>query len=348
MVKVLVVATSRKTRGGITSVILAHEEGRQWNDYHCCWIETHRDKSKLVKIIYFLRAFFLYVFLMPQYDIVHIHLSEPPSAIRKLPFMWWAKVWRKKTIAHFHSFSPDTTVKSRWASIYAYLFGKADTVIALSPYWKREIISAFPQIEECKICVIYNPCTCEQYTDIYEKKNTILYAGSVIARKGYVDLIMAFARIADSYKTWNLVLAGNGEIDKAKAIAEDLGIEERIDFTGWIKGRDKDRAFKEATVFCLPSYAEGFPMAVLDAWAYGLPVIATPVGGLPDIAVDENNVLFFPVGNIDALSRRLEQIITDQGLRTKLSAGGLKLSTTVFDKQTIASQLGDLYSTLVG
>ena len=105
MTRVLVIATSRKTRGGITSVALAHEKGAQWKDYHCRWLETHRDGGILTKLVYMLRAFVLGTILIPQYQIIHIHLSEPPSAMRKLPFMWWAKVWRKKTIIHFHSFS---------------------------------------------------------------------------------------------------------------------------------------------------------------------------------------------------------------------------------------------------
>ena len=54
--KVLVVATSRKTRGGITSVVKAHETGNQWKKYHCKWIETHRDGPSWRKILYFIKA----------------------------------------------------------------------------------------------------------------------------------------------------------------------------------------------------------------------------------------------------------------------------------------------------
>ena len=105
MSKVLIIATSRKTRGGITSVVKAHQLGEQWRNFHCRWIETHIDKSAFLKLIFFLKGFIQYFFLLPFYDIVHIHTSEPPSALRKCIFMVYAKLWRKKIIVHFHAFS---------------------------------------------------------------------------------------------------------------------------------------------------------------------------------------------------------------------------------------------------
>ena len=103
--KVLVVATSRKTRGGITSVIKAHERGWQWKLFHCHWVETHRDKGAMVKLAYLAKGFAEYLTLLPFYDIVHVHLSEPPSSCRKLPFVWMANLLKKKTIVLFHAFS---------------------------------------------------------------------------------------------------------------------------------------------------------------------------------------------------------------------------------------------------
>ena len=84
MAKVLVVATSRKTRGGITSVVKAHEKGEQWNDYHCKWIETHIDKNGKYKLWYFIKGFVQFLWVLPSYDLVHIHTSEPPSALRNV------------------------------------------------------------------------------------------------------------------------------------------------------------------------------------------------------------------------------------------------------------------------
>ena len=86
MPKVLVVATSRKTKGGITSVVKAHETGEQWKKFHCKWIETHRDGNSVRKLWYLATALIEYICLLPFYDIVHIHVGLRTSVNRKLIF----------------------------------------------------------------------------------------------------------------------------------------------------------------------------------------------------------------------------------------------------------------------
>lgn len=345
MTKVLVVATSRKTRGGITSVVKAHETGEQWKKYHCKWIETHRDMGRFGKLWYLIKSFITYLFLLPFYDLVHIHTSEPPSALRKCLFMGWAKIWNKKVIVHFHAFSPDTTIRSKYRNIYKYLFDKADVVIVLSNLWRDYVNEVFHL--EHKVKVVYNPCTTDISDKQYSKRKQILYAGTINARKGYADMIKAFALIAKEYPDWQIVFAGNGEIDKGKALAEKLGIAEQTIFLGWINGESKDKAFKETSIFCLPSYAEGFPMAVLDAWAYGLPVITTPVGGIPDIAKDGENLLLFNPGDTKALARQMKKLITDTDLRESISKQSVLFAKTTFNINTINKEIGEIYQSMM-
>lgn len=345
MTKVLVVATSRKTRGGITSVVKAHETGEQWKKYHCKWIETHRDMGRFGKLWYLIKSFITYLFLLPFYDLVHIHTSEPPSALRKCLFMGWAKIWNKKVIVHFHAFSPDTTIRSKYRNIYKYLFDKADVVIVLSNLWRDYVNEVFHL--EHKVKVVYNPCTTDISDKQYSKRKQILYAGTINARKGYADMIKAFALIAKEYPDWQIVFAGNGEIDQGKALAEKLGITKQTIFLGWINGESKDKAFKEASIFCLPSYAEGFPMSVLDAWAYGLPVITTPVGGIPDIAKDGENLLLFNPGDTKALARQMKKIITDTHLRERISEQSNQLAKTTFNIKTINKEIGEIYQSMM-
>ena len=344
--KVLVVATSRMTRGGITSVVKAHEMGAQWEKYHCKWIGTHIDKGVCLKLLYLVKGFIQYLLYVPFYDIVHIHMSEPASAVRKCLFMFVAKLWHKKVIVHFHAFSPDTTINSKYKRIYRYLFSKADNVIVLSEFWRKAVKDAFGL--EDKVKVIYNPCTTEISKKKYEKKKQILYAGTVNARKGYADMIKAFSRVALKYPDWKIVFAGNGEIEQGMSLAKELGIEGQTIFLGWVNGDDKDKAFKESTIFCLPSYAEGFPMGVLDAWAYGLPVITTPVGGIPDIAIDGKNLLLFNPGDINELSEQMSRMISNEKLRDSIAKESIRLSETTFNLKSVNEQVGILYNQMLG
>lgn len=345
MSTVLVVATARKTRGGISSVVKAHECGEQWTKYHCKWIETHVDRSSFAKIFVLMKGLARYLMLLPKADLVHIHLSEPTSARRKLVFFKLAKWFGKKTMVHFHSFSPDTTINSKYSDLYKYLFSNADAVVVLSNYWKEEVNAKYHLGDKVK--VIYNPCPKLDNSAQYERTKSILYAGTLNQRKGYADFIKAFAKIAQQHSDWSIVLAGNGEIEQARELAQSLGIEKQVKLLGWVSGEYKDRAYKEASAFCLPSYAEGFPMAVLDAWAYGLPVITTPVGGIPDIAEDEGNMLLFNPGEVDKLAECLDRIISDDALRNRLATESVCLASTAFNIDSINSQIGALYAELL-
>lgn len=238
--KVLVIATSRKTRGGITSVVKAYENSPLWDKFHCKWIETHRDGGAFTKLSYLLKGFLQFLLCVPFYDIVHIHTSEPPSALRKVLFMAVSKLLGKKVIVHFHSFSVDTTIKSKYQNVYRYLFGKADVVLVLSKYWQDELCRTFG-FKDNKVKVLYNPCTTEVSSKVYPKRKQILYAGTVNARKGYADMIKAFAQIADRYPDWSIVFAGNGEIEEGKALASRLSIAKQTVFLGWMRGEKKIR-----------------------------------------------------------------------------------------------------------
>lgn len=344
MAKVLVVGTSHKTRGGITSVIKAHQTGPQWQNFHCRWIETHIDRSPILKAGYFLRGLFQYLVLLPGADAVHIHMA---AVERKMPFVFLARLFRKKMVIHLHFPDPQTTVfDKKKAPRYKWCLHQADKVIVLSKTWKK-------LLEEEWRCtnleVVYNPCPIVQPKPEYNADRTnpyILYAGNLSVRKGYADLIKAFANVKDDLPEWGLVFAGNGEIDQARVMCSQYGISDRVKLLGWVSGDDKDKAFRNASAYCLPSYAEGFPMGVLDAWAYNLPVVTTPVGGLPDIVSNGENALIFEPGDIDGLEENLKQL-GNRTLREKLSVESKSLSETIFNVDNINRCVGDIYAELI-
>jgi glycosyltransferase involved in cell wall biosynthesis len=337
--KVLVIGTSHKTRGGITSVIKAHKTGFQWEKYRCKWIETHIDTNFVQKIVYFISGIILYAFHLSFYQIVHIHVA---AVERKLLFIALALLFKKKIIVHLHIPDPSTTIFSKKKLLYGWCFKKADVVIVLSKQWS-DLLKLTYNIDNIQI--LYNPCPIvNNFGGI--KKNHILYAGTLSERKGFKDLIEAFAVIADRFPNWKLIYAGNGDINGGKRLAEKLNIIDQIEFLGWISGKQKEKLFQESSVFCLPSYAEGFPMGVLDAWAYGLPVICTPVGGLPDIVDDGVNCLLFTPGNTTELSNKLKLIISNSSLRKSLELASLNIAQTKFNVNTINTQLAQQYDKL--
>ena len=247
----------------------------------------------------------------------------------------------KKTVIHLHCGSQ---IDDIWGGVYQKMFEHCDCSIVLSERLKVKIEDHTETA--AKIRVIYNPCPIITNTAKYEKKSYVLFSGTLYEGKGYKDLIRAFSKVADAHKDWSVVLVGNGEVKQARELSVQLEISEQVQLSGWVDGESKDKAFKQASIFCLPSYAEGFPMAVLDAWAYGLPVVTTPVGGIPDVAEDGENMLLFNPGDIDTLAEKLDLIMSDEALRDKLSAASAKMASEKFNLKTITEQVKKIYESL--
>ena len=351
-VKVLVVATSRETRGGITSVIKAHETGEQWKKYHCVWIQTHRDGSNFRKILYLFTAYILFLLFVPFCDIVHIHGTSGSSGKRKLPFIWLANKMGKKCIFHFHPSSEGALKSVENRKILKSIFDRSDMILALSPFWVNLIKETFPN-ENYNIQVQWNPCpkVCRNRS---KKKKYILYAGTLIKRKGYEVLLRAFSEIAYRNPDWSLFFAGNpylrdgiNELENGKRLAADLRIADKVKWLGWVSGKEKDKIFNEASIYCLASEGEGFPMGVLDAWAYGLPCVMTPVGGIQDIVKDGINGILFPIGDYDTLAKKLEMLMTNEDLQASIVSKTDQLVYGEFCVDRVNEHLEHIYSSLL-
>lgn len=349
MTRVLVVATSRKTRGGITSVIKAHETGEQWKKYHCVWIQTHRDGPIWRKLLYLFSACIQFVVLLPFYDIVHFHCAGRTSAKRKTPLAKFAHRCGKIVLIHFHPPGPQDIFDDDAHDIAKALFDQANIIIVLSPQWKKWINEAFPD-RHYNMKVVWNPCPIVNRRDDIRKKQ-ILFAGTILRRKGYGVLLQAFGKIANKYSDWKVAFAGNpyllegiSELEDGKRIAAELGITPQVEWLGWVSGDEKERTFQESSVYCLASEGEGFPMGVLDSWAYGIPCVVTPVGGIPDIVEDGKNGLIFPVGDSDTLAKQLDRILSDANLRKSIVHESDKWVNGEFSISEVTRQIEVIYN----
>lgn len=324
-------------------MLQVHRRTEAWHKYGCRWISTHRNGSMAVKLWYLLTGLVTFLFFLPWCKCVHIHMGEAPSAKRKRIFQRLAMAARKPVLIHLHAGDPASTIEGPSADLYKRIFDDADAVVVLSEIFRRSLANF--GVDTAKISVIYNPCVPRDTTPYNPETHSpiILAAGVLRKLKGYSDLIKAFAKIADRYPQWRLAFAGSGEIDKARDEAARAGVADRVDFLGWVTGADKDALFRRASLLCLASHAEGFPMAVLDAWSYGLPVVATPVGSLPEFVHDGTDALLFPPGDVDALAQRLDEMLGSPQLRRDIASASKALTTGVLSPERIGDTLGNLY-----
>ena len=106
--------------------------------------------------------------------------------------------------------------------------------------------------------------------------------------------------------------------DSILQFARSLRIEQSLRLPGWVDGNEKDNLMQEADVFVLPSYYEALPLGVLEAMALGIPVVTTPVGGIPDVIEDGINGLLVEPRQPEALARAIVALLMDDALRTRL------------------------------
>ena len=341
--RVIVIGPSRQAKGGVVSVIASHEKMEFWNYWHCVWIESYIDGPLIKQIIFFIKNYLIFIYYLFQCEIVHIHLSWHFSAIRKFPFFILARIFRKKVIIQLHS-GAGPIIDSNYKFLYNYIFTNANCTVIIAKTIYEALVKTykFKHFE-----IIYNPCNDQNYSCI-EKTNSkiILFAATLKTEKGYEDLLHAFSIIARSFPDWKIIFAGNGEVEKGKEMASSLGIADQVIFKGWLEGTSLQTLFTEAMIFCLPSYNEGFPMAILDAWAYGLPVITTPVGGLLDVLNNENSLIFIP-GDIEMLAKHIRTLIVDDNLRNKIGNASKYLGREVFNPNLISKNIFSLYENLI-
>ncbi len=342
---IVLVAPARRSRGGITEVVKAYESSSIWKDFNCKWLETHDDHNTFQKLIFVAKALIKAPWLFHKNRIIHFMAGQDVSFYRKTIFFLLAKILRKKTIIHIHAHDFEAFwYRKRPLNILIgrYVLEHADCVIAISDSWGQKVKYLCPK---ANVITILNPSFLNFDNITNVNSNVILYVGKLEKRKGFKDLIHAFRAVINQGIDANLVLAGNGQIEEAKELARSLGISDKVEITGWVDGQDKIELFRKASIFCLPSYSEGLPMALLEAMSFGLAAVSTPVGGIPDVIIQGKTGFIVKPGDVESLSEALQMLLSDNELRKTISTNA-RLSMKKFCIDNIVVQLGGLYKKL--
>ncbi len=152
---------------------------------------------------------------------------------------------------------------------------------------------------------------------------TLLFIGRLVEDKGIFELLEA-VRIVRRTLPVRLVVAGmgpaEGEVRRRLGL---LGLTDCVELRGYVTGAALDSAYKQADAFVLPSYREGFPLVVMEAMDYGLPVVTTPIRGCADHLAPDVNALFAPPRDAKALAAALLRLLQDQDLRERMGAANV-------------------------
>jgi glycosyltransferase involved in cell wall biosynthesis len=144
-------------------------------------------------------------------------------------------------------------------------------------------------------------------------------------------------------RPWTATLAGNGPVPKYRAEAASMGLADRVFLPGWQSADQVKALLAEADIFVLPSQHEGLPMAILEAMAGGVPVIATPVGAIGDAIRDGQTGLLVPPGDVGALAAALARLLDNAGLRHTLATNARARFEAMFTIERTADSTTAMY-----
>lgn len=287
-------------------------------------------------------------------DVVHLHV---PNMLGALCALFIGK--KIRLLVHWHS---DVINKGALGKILrpleSALLRRADCIIATSQVYADASETLAPYRSKCTVVSIGVPDAKHEGlgsqlpTSIDERirrKKVILAVGRLVPYKGFNVLIQAARHLCtDSI----VVIVGGGPLHKElQHSIEIAGVNDRVVLAGRLSDDTLHSLFKRATLYCLPSTyrAEAFGVVLLEAMAYGLPIVATdiPGSGVPWVNQHGSSGLNVPTGDPKALADACNQILCSEALRKKLACGARQRFLSEFTEDVSVRRMMAVYDRLV-
>jgi glycosyltransferase involved in cell wall biosynthesis len=331
-------------RGGIGAVLDVYSKHVKPFKF----VPTYVTKSFFRQSITYVAAIFKLIWLCitdRQIRILHIHHASRGSFLRKSLLVIIGKLFGKKIILHIHGggfhnfYSRSKLLKPfiRWT------LESSDALICLSEMWKDYYSSTF----KLKRLVIINNVIEEPAALPKHEHNgslNLLFLGHVTEKKGVFDLlnVLATNRNEFTHKV-KVTIGGVGEDERLIKTISDNQFNGDVSFAGWVNGSKKSELLNSCDVYVLPSYFEGLPISILEAMAYGKPVISTNVGGIPEIVKPGINGWLFKPGDQQALNTIIREAMNNKDILIEYGNNSLNISKK-YTPTSVFQSLNELYN----
>ncbi len=224
----------------------------------------------------------------------------------------------------------------------------AEFVVAISSYGRSQLMRWCSREHWGKIHVVR--CGVDQsfignVGDVEYDEKCIVCVGRLCEQKGQLLLIDAMARLRDRGFTPKLVLAGDGDMRALiEKRIEQLGLQSQVAITGWLSGIEVKEWLLRCKAMVLPSFAEGLPVVIMEAFALGRPVITTYIAGIPELVENDINGWMVPAGSVHSLAEAIRSAC-DANLDevSRLGEAGRQRVRKLHDSDREARRLCDLY-----
>jgi len=261
-------------------------------------------------------------------DLVHAHMTTRGSVLRKCALCAVAMRLGVPVVVHMHGadfFAFYRRLGPGARKRVCRVLRGARQVIVLGTGWRDFLVRELG-LDPARIAIVVNgvPCPAPAHRPAQGPGAPvrILFLGRIGDRKGVPELVAALANPGLRARTWRATIAGDGEVGRFTALAGRLGLSDRIDLPGWVDRAQTAALLAQADILVLPSHHEALPMAIIEALAHRVAVVATPVGVIPEFLTDDVDALLVPPGSPDALADALTRLIDDPSARARLADNG--------------------------
>jgi glycosyltransferase involved in cell wall biosynthesis len=321
-----------------------------WDLWQIRHVATHRNGSVAARVAAFIAGTgsFLRELVVRRPTVVHLHTASYGSFARKSILAWISRCACVPVVIHVHGGGFEEFYARSPRLIQHYIcvtLEGADVVIALGDKWASALRQIAPGARIAVVSNAVEPRTPVDQPGPGEPVH-VLFLGDIQDHKGAFLLLEAWSKLTDASLPGgvDLVMAGDGAVVRARNMAEKLGISDQVQVTGWVPPAQVEPLLSGSHVLVLPSTFEGQPMAVLEAMAHGLCVVATDVGGISDLVGDCGVLL--PAGDLAALVDALRQVISNAEQRATLASRGFHRVQERFDVNFTWKALDALYEEL--
>ena len=320
-------------------------------------IETMRREPRLSDDLESVRKIYR-IIKREKPDIVHTHTAKAGATGRLA-----AHLARVPVIVHtFHGHAFEnyfSQTQSRFfVTIEKALAKLTHRIIAISPRQKRDLVDRYRIAPESKVRVV--PLGFELERFLRTEKNGALKAslgipashrllgiiGRLVPIKNHAMALRVLKQLSSQEPNVHLCIVGDGESRRdIERMAEELGVRKHVHFLGWVK--EIERIYEGLDVLLLTSLNEGTPVAVIEAMASSVPVVATSVGGVPDLLQGDRNGLSCRVNDVDEMAAKVRRLLEDADLASELCRNAKSFAEKNYSYQRLVRDIDELYLELL-
>lgn len=293
-------------------------------------------------------------------DLVYIGITAKGIAFYKDAILiFFCKLFGIPVIYHFHNKGVKSAEKKCLKKlIYNKVFGNGKAII-LSKILYKDICNFFPikNVFECPNGLLDNAgdniVEFRMNAAKNKSRHTILFLSNLIRTKGCLILLEACNKLHLKGIDFRCLLVGDeGDINKLELNLEieRLNLQEKVFYLGKKLGKEKEDIFLESDLFALPTFypLEALPLVNIEAMHWGLPVVSTFEGGIPDQVVDNESGFLVPQGDVVALTEKLEILLTQPDLRLKMSIASRMRYEQCYTFSAFEQRMKSILSSVVG